>query len=343
MQEGVHAMKALRIDEIGKTSLCDVAAQPLGAGEVRVRLSHVGLCGSDLNTFRGRNPLVEFPRIPGHEAVGTIVETGADVAMQLGTPVVLWPYSACGQCSSCRKGRGYACRNNQTLGVQRDGALREDIVLPASAVIANHSLPPHRMVLVEPLSVGFHAAGRGSVAAGDRVVVLGCGMIGLGAVMAAAQAGARVIAVDPIAEKEQVARDCGADMFLSDTGDDLLAAVRALTDGEGADLVIEAVGLPQTFTAAIDLAAFCGRVVYVGYSKAPVTYETKLFNLKELDIFGSRNATRQDFDAVISALETRGAVADRLVTRQIPLSDAATALPYWDANPQDVLKLVVAL
>ncbi|MCJ7873365.1 zinc-binding alcohol dehydrogenase family protein [Phaeobacter sp. J2-8] len=336
-------MKALRIDEIGKTSLCQVEAQPVGEGQVRVQLTHVGLCGSDLNTFRGRNPLVEFPRIPGHEAVGTIVETGAGVSMKPGTPVVLWPYSACGACSSCRKQRGYACRNNQTLGVQRDGALREDIVLPADAVIANDSLPLHQMVLVEPLSVGFHAAGRGSVKAGDRVVVLGCGMIGLGAVMAAAQAGATVIAVDPISEKEQMARDCGADVFLSETGDALLDAVSTATDGEGADVVIEAVGLPQTFTAAIDLAAFCGTVVYVGYSKAPVTYETKLFNLKELDILGSRNATRQDFDAVMAALETRGDVADRLVTRQIPLSEAATALPYWDANPQDVLKLVVTL
>ena len=152
-----------------------------------------------------------------------------------------------------------------------------------------------------------------------------------------------VIAVDPIASKEQIARACGAARFVSATGSDQHEAVIEITGGDGAELVIEAVGLPQTFTAAIDLAAFCGRVVYVGYSKAPVTYETKLFNLKELDIFGSRNATRQDFQAVIAALEELGDAADRLVTRHVPLSEADGALPYWADNPQDVLKLVVTL
>lgn len=338
-------MKALRINAVGETALCDVQAQALGADEVRVKVHYVGLCGSDLNTFRGKNPLVELPRIPGHEVSGTIVALGKGVGSKMteGQSVILWPYSACGNCTSCKAQRENACRHNQTLGVQRDGALRENIVVPANTVIPNTSLPSRRLALVEPLSVGFHAARRGSVGPQDTVLVLGCGMIGLGAVMASARKGARVIAVDPIASKKGVALSCGAREFLTLKGHDLAAEINCLTDGAGVDLVIEAVGIPETFTAAVDLAAFCGRVVYVGYSKAPVTYETKLFNLKELDIFGSRNATRQDFDDVVTALESIGDTADMLITREISLSDAAQALPYWDKNPQEVLKLVVSL
>lgn len=338
-------MKALRIEAVGATTLCDVAPQALGPDDVRVKVQYVGLCGSDLNTFRGKNPLVEFPRIPGHEASGIIVDVGANVVstVTVGQSVILWPYSACGKCTSCHAGRAYACRYNQTLGVQRDGALRNDIVVPATAVIANTSLSSRHQILVEPLSVGFHAARRGSVGPQDTVLVLGCGMIGIGAIMASARKGARVIAVDPIASKKDIAQKAGAHEFLTLTGDDLAKEIELLTNGAGADLVVEAVGMPQTFVAAIDLAAFCGRVVYVGYSKAPVTYETKLFNLKELDIFGSRNASQQDFDAVICALEAMGETADMLITREIPLAEADQALPYWDKNPQKVLKLVVAL
>lgn len=338
-------MKALSINAVGQSCLCEVAKQALGPHDVRVKVQYVGLCGSDLNTFRGKNPLVEFPRVPGHEVAGEIIEIGSDVSsdITIGQSVILWPYSACGTCTSCRAGRSYACRYNQTMGVQRDGALRENIVVPVDAVIPNSSLPLRRLALVEPLSVGFHAARRGSVSQQDTVLVLGCGMIGLGAVMAASRANARVIAVDPITSKKEVALRCGAQEFLSSTGADLAADIARLTDDEGVNLVIEAVGIPDTFLAAINLAAFCGRVVYVGYSKAPVTYDTKLFNLKELDIFGSRNAGRRDFDDVINALEDAGETADLLITREIPLNDAAKALPYWNKNPQDVLKLLVSL
>ncbi|WP_254444508.1 MULTISPECIES: zinc-binding alcohol dehydrogenase family protein [unclassified Ruegeria] len=338
-------MKALRIEAVGKSVLCDIPAQTPGPGEVRVKVHYVGLCGSDLNTFRGKNPLVAFPRVPGHEVAGTIVEIGAGApeGLELGQSVILWPYSACGECTSCKAGRSYACRFNQTMGVQRDGALREEIVVPADSVIPNTSLPPRRLALVEPLSVGFHAARRGSAGAGDTVLVLGCGMIGIGAIMAAARAGAKVIAVDPIAAKEQVARASGAAQFLTLTGPELAQEIERLTQGAGVDLAIEAVGIPETFVAAVDLAAYCGRVVYVGYSKAPVTYETKQFNLKELDIFGSRNASRADFDDVVAALEELGSDADLLITREIALADASGALPYWDQHPQEVLKLVVAL
>jgi 2-desacetyl-2-hydroxyethyl bacteriochlorophyllide A dehydrogenase len=335
-------MQALVIEAVGSVLLDSVEEPQPGPGEVLLEVRHVGLCGSDLATFTGLNPLVSFPRVPGHEIGAVILSVGPDVPADYapGRRVIVMPYTACGRCSSCRKGKTNACRTNRTLGVQQDGGLCERIVLPFGKLILNERLAPRHLALVEPLSVGFHAAARGKVAAGDRVVVLGCGMIGMGAIAGAAARGAEVIAVD-LGAKARFALNQGARHAIDAASEDVAARIDALTGGDGADVVIEAVGLPATFTQAIDLACFGGRVVYIGYSKAPVTYDTKFFNLKELDIMGSRNALHEDFDAVIAYLEARGAASDALISRIIPFAEAASALPYWVENRANTLKIII--
>lgn len=313
-----------------------------GPGEVLVDVRHVGLCGSDLATFTGLNPLVSLPRIPGHELGVVILETGADVppGYSPGRRAVVVPYTSCGTCSACRSGRVNACRNNRTLGVQQDGGLSERFVLPWTKLILNDSLAPRHLALVEPLSVGFHAVDRGRIGAADTVIVLGCGMIGMGAVIAAVARGARVVAVD-YGDKTATARQYGAAHSIDPGSEDVAARVAELTGGQGAEVVVEAVGLPATFTQAIDHACFGGRVVYIGYSKAPVSYETRFFNLKELDILGSRNAMRQDFDAVITWMEARPTPPDNLITRVFPFADAARALPTWLSERATTLKILI--
>jgi threonine dehydrogenase-like Zn-dependent dehydrogenase len=335
-------MRALMIEAEGRTRFHERPAAMLPPGHVRVAVQHVGLCGSDLNTFKGLNPLVTLPRIPGHEIGGTIAAVGDGVAAAYapGRRVIVMPYTSCGHCTSCRQGRTNACRTNRTLGVQQDGGLADEIVLPAEKLIPNDSLAPLHLALVEPLAVGFHAVARGRVTAADRVVVIGCGMIGMGIVIAAAARGAEVIAVDVSAEKVALAQRFGARHGC--LAGDAAVEVERLTDGDGADVVIEAVGLPVTFTQAIDLVCFAGRVIYVGYAKAPVTYQTQFFNLKELDILGSRNATLEDFHAVIAHLASIGDAASGLITRVVPFAEAEDALPYWDSHRDSVLKLVIA-
>ncbi|KAB2792648.1 zinc-binding alcohol dehydrogenase family protein [Brucella anthropi] len=334
-------VKALRIESENVTRFAEIDEAPLLAGQVRVRVRHVGLCGSDLNTFKGLNPLVQLPRIPGHEIGGEIMETGEGVsaAYVKGKRVIVLPYTNCGECSSCRKGRLNACRYNKTLGVQQNGGLADQIVLPAEKLILNETLAPRHLALVEPLSVGFHAVERGRVQAGDTVAVLGCGMIGMGVLIGALARGAKVIAIDPSAEKRELALQFGATHALPG-GEDVVAKVQELTNDDGVDVAFEAVGLPITFTQAVDLAGFAGRVVYVGYSKAPVTYQTQFFNLKELDIMGSRNATLTDFEAVIAHLEKLGADADKLISKIFPFDEAEAALPYWDGD-RNVLKIII--
>ena len=156
-------MKAFRILEPGKTDVVDLAEPVPNDDEILLRVRNVGFCGSDLNTFRGLNPLVKYPRIPGHELSGVIVARGAQVPEEwsLGLKVTLSPYTSCGVCSACRQKRFNCCRDNQTLGVQREGALAEYLVVPWRKLFRSHGLSLRDLALVEPLTVGFHAVDRG--------------------------------------------------------------------------------------------------------------------------------------------------------------------------------------
>ncbi|MBX3540688.1 MAG: alcohol dehydrogenase catalytic domain-containing protein, partial [Chelatococcus sp.] len=205
-------MKALSIDQPGVLSYTELPWRPAGSGEICIRTAYIGYCGSDLNSFRGKNPLVKYPRVPGHEISGVIETIGADVPDQfrVGQHVCVLPYFNCGLCNACRMGRPNACKHNETLGVQREGALTEFIAVPHGKVIPVDGLALRDLALIEPLAVGFHAVRRAEVMEGERVVVLGCGVIGLGAVLGAVTRGARVIAVDLAGAKLAQAKALGA-------------------------------------------------------------------------------------------------------------------------------------
>ena len=179
-------MKTLLIDAPGQFSYGEKPAPTPALGEVLLRVRRLGFCGSDLSTFRGGNPLVTYPRIPGHEIAAVIeaVTAGVPAEFTLGQAVTLMPYTTCGKCSACRQKRFNACRHNQTLGVQQDGAFTDLITAKWEKLIPAKSLGLRELALVEPLAVGFHAVARGRVTATDIVLVFGCGMIGLGAIAA---------------------------------------------------------------------------------------------------------------------------------------------------------------
>lgn len=300
----------------------------------------VGLCGSDLNSFRGLNPLVSFPRIPGHEVSATVVQGHGD--LQAGTDVALNPYTSCGQCASCRRGRPNACQFNQTLGVQRDGALTEFIAMPREKLYPA-KLTRKELCLVEPLTVGFHAAARGHVTAEDTVAIFGCGGVGLGAVAGSNARRARTICIDVDDGKLQLARAAGAAHTINSLTQSVHEGLLELTDGRGPDVVIEAVGTPATFRAAVEEVAFTGRVVYMGYAKEPVSYETRLFVQKELDVLGSRNALPEDFQAVIKLLEAGKFPVNDAVSQIVPLEEGPDAFRSWSEKPSHFKKILISL
>jgi threonine dehydrogenase-like Zn-dependent dehydrogenase len=336
-------LKALVLKEPGQAEIRPVPEPVATPSSLLLKVRMVGFCGSDLNSFRGRNPLVSFPRIPGHEVSATIVEGSAlDPALSAGVDVTLSPYTSCGKCASCRRGRPNACQFNQTLGVQRDGAATEYIVIPSERIYPA-KLTLKELCLVEPLTVGFHAVARGRVTAQDTVAILGCGGVGLGAVAACGFRGAKTIGIDTDDEKLSTARAAGATHLINTAREDLHQRLAELTGGLGPDVVIEAIGLPQTFRAAVEEVAFTGRVVYIGYAKELVSYETRLFVQKELDILGSRNALPEDFRDVIRMLEEHRFPVDDAVSSVVSIHEAPQALAAWSDNPSRVKKIMMRM
>ncbi len=315
-------------------------------GQILVKIEYVGFCGSDLNTYLGRNPMVKLPVVPGHEVGAVVEEIGEGVPEGLfakGMSVTLNPYTNCGKCASCRNGRVNACEHNETLGVQRNGVMCEYAVMPWQKVIPAPSMSSRDCALIEPMSVGFHAVSRGQVVDNERVMVIGCGMIGMGAIVRASLRGATVIAVDLDDEKLELARKVGATYVINSKTENVHERMLQLTDGLGADVVIEAVGSPATYVMAVDEVGFTGRVVCIGYAKSPVEFQTKLFVQKELDIRGSRNALPVDFRAVINYLQTGVCPIDKLISRIAEPEEAAAAMADWAAAPGKVFRILVKL
>ena len=334
-------MQALVLRQPGD-AVIETVEEPLpNERQILLKVKRVGLCGSDLNSYRGKNPLMKFPRILGHEVAATIVhDTPGRPDLAAGTDVTLSPYTSCGTCASCRRNRPNACQSNRTLGVQRDGALTEYIAeYPEKLYPAQLTLK--ELCLVEPLTVGFHAVARGRVTSEDTVAIIGCGGVGLGSVAASGFIGARTIAIDVDDKKLEVARKAGATDFINTARESMHDRLAEITGGHGPDVIIEAIGLPETFRAAVEEVAYTGRVVYIGYAKEPVAYETRLFVQKELDILGSRNALPADFFAVIQMLEQGRFPVDEAVTAVIDLDEVPASLAAWSESPSLFSKIMV--
>lgn len=315
----------------------------MGAGEILLKLKYVGFCGSDLSTYLGKNPLVQYPRIPGHEISATIVKIGDQVpdTFSVGQPVTVVPYTNCGQCTSCKKKRFNACRYNQTLGVQRDGAMAEYIAVPWQKVLNDEALSDLQLALVEPLTVGFHAIDNGQVTDIDTVLVFGCGMIGSGAIVRAKLRGATVIAVDIDDSKLAIAKELGATYIINSKDQNLHEELEKITNGDGPTVVIEAAGNPITYRAAIEEVAFAGRVVCIGYAGNEVAFPTKLWVQKEMEIMGSRNANPTDFEAVMKFLKESDLDETVLISKTVSPEDAPLAMKEWSEAPGKILKILV--
>ena len=337
-------MKAVQIVAPYEMQVVDMEQPKPQAGEVLVKMCFVGYCGSDLNTYLGRNPMVQLPVIPGHEIGGQIAELGEGVpaSLKVGQTVTINPYTNCGTCSSCLSGRVNACQFNQTLGVQRNGAMSDYIVVPWQKVIPADGVTPRDAALIEPMSVGFHAVDRAQVTDLDGVLVIGCGRIGVGAIVRAALRGATVIAADIDDEKLALAKELGAKYAINTMTEDVHARLQELTGGHGPNVVVEAVGSPITYVMAVEEVAFAGRVVCIGYAKANVEFQTKLFVQKELDIRGSRNAMPSDVRAVIRFLDEHPSFPkERLISAVATPETAHDIMKQWAEAPGKVFRILV--
>lgn len=277
-------MKAIQITAPSEMKVVDIEKPVLEPGEVLVKIKYVGFCGSDLNTFLGRNPMVKLPVIPGHEVGAVIEAVGKDVpdSLKPGMSVTVNPYTNCGKCASCRNGRVNACEHNETLGVQRNGAMCEYIALPWSKIIPAHRIPPRDCALIEPMSVGFHAVSRAQVTDIDIVMVIGLRNDRYGSYCTFSSSRSYRYRCRPDDEKLELAKRIGAHHTINSMTENVHECLTKITEGLGPDVVIEAVGSPATYVMAVNEVGFTGRVVCIGYAKSEVSFQTKYFVQKNL-------------------------------------------------------------
>jgi L-gulonate 5-dehydrogenase len=314
------------------------------AGEVIVRTKAVGICGSDIHLYRGDHPYTTYPMVFGHEASGLIEAVGENVTnFNRGDNVVMEPLIPCNACYPCRLGRRNCCSNMQTIGVTTDGALAEHFAVPASCL---HPIPdtlPHRIAaLVEPFSIGFHAVSRGDIGELDRVVIIGAGPIGLTTLVAAKKKGAQVLICDLLDKRLAIAKQMGADLTINSGKSDLVQAVLDWTGGDGANVVVEAVGLPQTIESTIDLVSDAGRIVILGVTKKRFALRGVDITKKELTIFGSRNNLGR-FQEVINFVAVNQDLVELMITHQFPFEETVAAFELADQQPDKLCKAVIVI
>ena len=341
-------MKALLLEspKTWKTIDIDEPSAP-GHGEALVRVHRVGVCGTDFGGYLGKMPFFSYPRIPGHELGVEVLEVGADVThVRPGDRCAVEPYLNCQKCYSCRRGFTNCCENHKTLGVMCDGGLTSRILLPARKLHLAPKLTYDQAALVETLAIGCHAVNRAGPMAGENVLVIGAGPIGLSALEFVKLTGATPIVADISESRLQFVREkMGVPNTLLIHGTEAdIQQVAALTCGQMADVVIDATGNNRSMIRAFEFAAFAGRIVYVGITQQDIEFPHAPFvHRRELTILASRNALSSDFTRIVKLIEDEKIDTAPWITHHAPFEDVPRVFPQWVEPTSGVIKAIIDL
>lgn len=335
--------KCIMIKEPGEVELITKEIPSIREGEALLKLLYGGICGSDLGTYRGTFAYVSYPRIPGHEFSAEIIDISKNNrGLEKGMVVTANPYFNCGTCYSCRRGLVNCCMHNQTLGVQRDGVFAQYVTMPIERIYDGKGLPAKTLALIEPFCIGFHGVKRANIKPGDKVLIIGAGTIGMLAMIAAKHFGAKVYMSDIAQDKLDYALKIGADgVILNKNTETLKAEVSTITNGDGFDVAIEAVGLPSTFQDCIDATAFGGTIVLIGIGKLNLDFNFTIIQKKELNILGSRNALREDFEQLIEIVRNGEIDLEKIISNIYSFYDAPKAFEEFDKKSGSMLKVLL--
>ena len=340
-------MKTIVIPEPGKVVIKETAMPQAKKGEALLKVLYGGICGSDLGTYRGTFAYAGYPRVPGHEFSAEIIEIGEnDRGLKPGMIVTCNPYFNCQKCYACQRGLVNCCESNETMGAQRDGAFSEYITMPIERIYDGKGLSPKQLALIEPFCISYHGVSRADVKKGDKVLVIGAGTIGVLAAIAAKAKGGEVYIADVAEEKLTYAYETFqlAGMIKNDSDESLMQRVQEITgDHHGFDVCIEAVGLPSTFQNCVDAATYGARIVLIGVGKKNLDFNFTLIQKKELNIFGSRNARKEDFIELIDLVKKGEVDLEKIVMEnsEYAFDDAARAFQEFSENAGSKLKVMI--
>lgn len=337
-------MKAIVIDKPYEVEIRDVPMPTVGEGEALLRVLYVGICGADVASYTGNQPFTTYPRIPGHEFSAEIIEIPEnDKGLKKGDVVTCNPYFNCGKCYSCERGHVNCCTDNRTMGVQRDGAFCEYISMPVERIYPGMGLTAKELALIEPFSISRHAISRAVIHQTDSVLIVGAGPIGLFALLAAKQFAGKIAVADVLNNRLDLAMSYGADGVVNTATEDIAKFTEEFTDGRGFDVCIEACGRPETFLMCIDEAAYAANIILIGNGKRETTFLHSIILKKELNIFGSRNAMKQDFIDNIELAASGKVDLMKMVSGVYEMDKAAEAFDALAHNKGDLAKLLIRI
>lgn len=337
-------MKAIVIDKPYEVEIRDVPMPTVGEGEALLRVLYVGICGADVASYTGNQPFTTYPRIPGHEFSAEISEIPEnDKGLKKGDVVTCNPYFNCGKCYSCERGHVNCCTDNRTMGVQRDGAFCEYISMPVERIYPGMGLTAKELALIEPFSISRHAISRAVIHQTDSVLIVGAGPIGLFALLAAKQFAGKIAVADVLNNRLDLAMSYGADGVVNTATEDIAKFTEEFTDGRGFDVCIEACGRPETFLMCIDEAAYAANIILIGNGKRETTFLHSIILKKELNIFGSRNAMKQDFLDNIELAASGKVDVMKMVSGVYEMDKAAEAFDALAHNKGDLAKLLIRI
>jgi len=335
-------MKAIVIPAPHQIEIRDIPMPQVKEGEALLKVKYVGICGADVASFTGNQPFTTYPRIPGHEFSAEIVTIPEnEKGLKPGDIVTCNPYFNCGECYSCQRGFVNCCTDNQTMGVQRDGAFCEYVAMPVDRIYPGQGLSAQELALIEPFSISQHAISRATIKETDNVLVIGAGPIGLFALLAAKQLCKRIVVADILDNRLALATQYGADAVVNTKTCSLAEFTAQFTDGNGFDVCIEACGAPETFLGCIDSAAFASNIILIGNGKRETTFLHSVILKKELNIHGSRNALKADFLNNIALVASGKADVMKMVSGVYEMQDALDAFKALSNNDGTLAKLLI--
>ncbi|MEZ9922643.1 zinc-binding alcohol dehydrogenase family protein [Vibrio breoganii] len=306
-------MKTLVCQEPNKIEYIERVKPLIEPNEVLLKINSVGICGTDIHAFAGKQAFFSYPRVLGHEISGTAEEIGNQVTeVQSGKRYSVIPAISCGACPACEDDKPNCCESISLYGVHQDGGFTEYLaVLESNLIELPDNVSDSQGALVECFAISAHAVRRAQVKQGDNALVVGAGPIGLAAAAIAKAEGCNVIVVDVATERLEWAAEKLGVPTLNATSEDYVEDVRKAF-GKGADLIFDATGFDKSMSNAVNLIRNGGKLVFVGFTKGELSFHNPTFHMKETTLLSSRNATRQDFERVIQ-LMSEGKISESIM------------------------------
>ncbi len=336
-------MKYIRCVEPGKWEKGEKAIPKPQPHEALVQIKKIGICGTDLHAFKGNQAFFEYPRILGHELAGVVQEVPQqESTLKKGDQVAILPYLNCNACVACLDGKSNCCEKLQVLGVHTDGGMQDYMALPQSHLIPLADLSLDAIALIEPLSIGAHALRRAKTQTGNTLLVIGCGPIGIGLMLLAKNKGYRVLALDQDRQRlEFVAQQLKIETI--EAGAEATSQIKTLNEGKLADVVFDATGNRSAMESGPQFMRHGGTYVLVGLYKDSLSFKHPELHAKETTLLCSRNATREDFEAVIETLQKKEFPVAQYITHHLEFEDLPKTFENLYNSPKLLIKAIVTL